>query len=165
MSAMTRSEISKSWNMSSRMLPAATISPVVRPWMPVAARTGSISSCSTLSKSMPAFVPKGRMMNARMWGCSLLSFDRGYYSCRRTGALSFAKIQAARLVPADEVQDGPVEDFRLLPVSGMPTVLKTDSLCAWYSGGDHSHDWRGAGPVGGGGRLKQKDAGVCPPML
>lgn len=51
------------------------------------------------------------------------------------------------LVSADEVQDSAVENFRLLPVSRVPAVIKNDSLCTWHSGRDHPHHGRGQGRI------------------
>src|SRR5438093_11965458 len=56
------------------------------------------------------------------------------------------------LVLADEVQNSTVENFRLLPVGGMPAVLKYDSLCCRYPGRDHPHQCRRQGRVGIRGR-------------
>ena len=52
------------------------------------------------------------------------------------------------LVPANEVQNSTVENFRLLPVGRMPAVLKYDSLCCRYPGRDHPHQCRRQGRVG-----------------
>ncbi len=52
--------------MSSRMFPCSTISVVVLPAMPICLSAGWMSFASTASKSTPAFVPKGRMMKARV---------------------------------------------------------------------------------------------------
>jgi hypothetical protein len=52
--------------MSMRMLPDSRISPVVLPSAPILCSAGLTSSFSTVSKSMPFRVPKGRMMKALM---------------------------------------------------------------------------------------------------
>ena len=62
--------------MSSRMFPCSTISVVVLPAMPICASAGWISFCSTASKFTPAFVPKGRMMKARVIGVLSSSLQR-----------------------------------------------------------------------------------------
>ena len=51
--------------MSSRMLPASRIGPVVAPSISRFFRAGWIKSWSTASKSIPLRVPKGRTTNAR----------------------------------------------------------------------------------------------------
>src|SRR5262249_23828901 len=54
--------------MSRRMFPCLRMSMVVRPEMLKRSSAGLISTFSTASKSMPFFVPNGRMMNARIFG-------------------------------------------------------------------------------------------------
>src|SRR5690348_4713845 len=69
---MTRSAVTSSRNMSSRMLPCRMNSPVVPPSMSISNWLRSSSSAfatrsrSTRSKSMPSLVPKGRTIKARM---------------------------------------------------------------------------------------------------
>src|SRR4029453_4656495 len=65
-SAMTRSATASSLNMSSRMLPALTISAVVSPSISRASRAGAISPRWARSKSTPFFRPNGRTTNARI---------------------------------------------------------------------------------------------------
>src|SRR3954451_10375220 len=67
-SATTISAISRSWNMSARILPARAISPVVRPVICSLSRAGEMSSRSTRSKSTPLLVPNGRTMKACILG-------------------------------------------------------------------------------------------------
>src|SRR5947199_1711501 len=62
------------------------------------------------------------------------------------------------LVPADEVQNSTVENFRLFPVGRMPAVLKYDSLRCRYPGRDHPHQCRRQGRVGIRGRYQDRYA-------
>src|SRR5262249_54598787 len=57
------------------MFPCRVISPVVRPSIPHALSAGAISFSSTLLKSIPSLIPKGRTMNARV---TLISGLRSY---------------------------------------------------------------------------------------